>query len=90
VTPAEIIYHRRVRVLEYAMQTGNVAARAGRSGCPEPGSMRGLDALMPKGRRAEIDNWLIRYNTRRRNHSDYMRGRTPLEILDTHHNSKAA
>jgi hypothetical protein len=52
--------------------------------------MRGLDALMPKGRRAEIDNWLIRYNTRRRNHSDYMRGRTPLEILDTHHNSKAA
>jgi transposase InsO family protein len=39
---------------------------------------------------AEIDAWLIRYNTRRRNHSDYMRGRTPLEILDTHRKNKAA
>ncbi len=26
---------------------------------------------------AEIDTWLVHYNTRRRNHSDYMRGRTP-------------
>jgi transposase InsO family protein len=38
----------------------------------------------------EIDAWLIHYNTRRRNHSGYMRGRTPLEILDTHHKHKAA
>jgi transposase len=38
----------------------------------------------------EIDAWLVRYNTRRRNHSDYMRGRTPLEILDTHRKNKAA
>lgn len=38
----------------------------------------------------EIDAWLVRYNTRRRNHSDYMRGRTPLEILDTHHKTKPA
>ena len=33
---------------------------------------------------AEADAWLISYNTRRPNHSDYMRGRTPLEILDSH------
>lgn len=39
---------------------------------------------------AEADAWLIRYNTRRRNHSDFMRGRTPLEVLDTHRKSKAA
>ena len=31
---------------------------------------------------AQADAWLVRYNHRRRNHSDYMRGRTPAEILD--------
>ena len=39
---------------------------------------------------AEIDSWLMHYNTRRRNHSDFMRGRTPRQILDTHRNGKAA
>jgi transposase InsO family protein len=39
---------------------------------------------------AEIDSWLVHYNTRRRNHSDYMRGRTPQHVLDTHRNQKAA
>ena len=38
----------------------------------------------------EIDSWLVHYNTRRRNHSDYMRGRTPRQVLDTHRNRKAA
>ena len=33
---------------------------------------------------AEADAWLITYNRRRRNHGDYMRGRTPQEILDKH------
>ena len=33
---------------------------------------------------AEADAWLITYNHRRRNHGDYMRGRTPQEILDNH------
>ncbi len=33
---------------------------------------------------AEADAWLITYNRRRRNHGDYMRGRTPQEILDNH------
>lgn len=32
---------------------------------------------------AEADAWLRTYNTRRRNHSDYMRGRTPAQVLDT-------
>lgn len=32
----------------------------------------------------EANAWLIRYNTRRRNHSDYMAGRRPQDILDTH------
>jgi transposase InsO family protein len=39
---------------------------------------------------AEADAWLITYNRRRRNHSDYMRGRTPQEILDNHKRNKAA
>lgn len=38
----------------------------------------------------EADAWLIRYNTRRRNHSDYMRGRTPAEILDSHRPRRAS
>lgn len=32
---------------------------------------------------AEADAWLITYNTRRRNHSDYMKGATPAQMLDT-------
>jgi transposase InsO family protein len=32
----------------------------------------------------EANAWLIRYNTRRRNHSDYMAGRRPQDILNTH------
>ena len=39
---------------------------------------------------AEADAWLITYNRRRRNHGDYMRGRTPQEILDNHKRNKAA
>jgi len=38
----------------------------------------------------EADAWLIRYNTRRRNHSDYMRGRIPAEILHAHPTKRAA
>jgi transposase InsO family protein len=33
---------------------------------------------------AAADAWLITYNYRRRNHSDYMRGRTPQQILTNH------
>lgn len=33
---------------------------------------------------AEADAWLIHYNTRRRNHSHFMRGRIPAEVLKTH------
>jgi transposase len=39
---------------------------------------------------AEIDSWLIHYNTRRRNHSDYMRGHTPAQQLAIHRTPKAA
>jgi transposase InsO family protein len=39
---------------------------------------------------AEIDSWLIHYNNRRRNHGDYMHGRTPRQVLDNHPNPKAA
>jgi transposase InsO family protein len=39
---------------------------------------------------AEADAWLIRYNHRRRNHSDFMRGRTPREVLDAHRARQAA
>ena len=39
---------------------------------------------------AEIDTWLVDYNTRRSNHSDYMQGRTPREVLDGHRNKRAS
>ena len=38
--------------------------------------------------RAEINTWLVDYNTRRPNHSDFMRGRTPRQVLDTHRRSE--
>ena len=34
--------------------------------------------------RTEARAWLVRYNTRRRNHSNYMRSRRPLDILNNH------
>ena len=39
---------------------------------------------------AEADSWLVRYNTRRCNHSDFMRGRTPKQLLDNHHHQTAS
>lgn len=33
---------------------------------------------------AEANTWLTRYNTRRRNHSNYMTGRRPIDIVNTH------
>ena len=39
---------------------------------------------------AEADAWLHRYNTRRRNHGDFMRGRTPRRVLDEHTAKRAA
>jgi hypothetical protein len=33
---------------------------------------------------------VITYNRHRRNHGDYLRGRTPHEILDNHKGHKAA
>ncbi len=39
---------------------------------------------------AEIDAWLIHYNTRRRNHGDFMRGRTPKQVLAIHRTAPAA
>jgi transposase InsO family protein len=39
---------------------------------------------------AEADAWLTRYNNRRKNHGDYMRGRTPKYVLDSFKQNKAA
>jgi hypothetical protein len=39
---------------------------------------------------AEANAWVVGYHCRRRNHGDYMRGRTPQEVLDTHKRRKAA
>ena len=39
---------------------------------------------------AEADAWLVHYNYRRRNHSDFMRGRRPAEVLDSHRRRRAA
>ena len=38
---------------------------------------------------AEANAWLLGYNNRRRNHGDFMRGRTPREVLDSHRANKA-
>jgi transposase InsO family protein len=39
---------------------------------------------------AEADSWLTRYHHRRRNHSDYMRGRTPAQLLDNYRTQRAS
>jgi transposase InsO family protein len=39
---------------------------------------------------AEADAWLVTYHRRRRNHGDYMAGRTPHEILTKHTRNRAA
>ena len=38
----------------------------------------------------EANAWLIRYHHRRRNHSAYMRGRTPAQLLDNYHTHQAS
>jgi transposase InsO family protein len=40
--------------------------------------------------RGEIESWLVTYNTRRPNHSDFMRGRTPRQVLDQHRSKRAS
>lgn len=42
------------------------------------------------GRPRRVPAGMSRYNTRRRNHGDFMAGRTPQQVLDTHLNRKAA
>jgi hypothetical protein len=39
---------------------------------------------------AEADAWLVHHNTRRRNHSDLMRGRIPAEVLKSHRRKLAS
>jgi transposase InsO family protein len=60
VTPAEIIYHRRLAVLDHAARSGNVSATCRTFGVSRTryyewkntADRYGLDALMPKARRA--------------------------------------
>ena len=40
--------------------------------------------------RAELNTWLVTYNTHRQNHGDFMAGRTPRQVLDTHRKNRAA
>jgi len=39
---------------------------------------------------AEADSWLIHYNNRRRNHGDYMAGRTPAQMINIRRDKKVA
>lgn len=39
---------------------------------------------------AEANAWLVHYNTRRRNHGDYMAGRTPAEMMTLRREKKTA
>lgn len=72
MTPAEIIYQRRVRVLDHARETGNVAATCRTFGVsrksfyawPNIAELYGLDALLPKERRRpqqpnETPTWVV-------------------------------
>jgi hypothetical protein len=72
VTPAEIIYHRRLRVLEHARMTGNIALTCRTFGISrtrfykwrERAERYGVEALMPKQRRRpQLPNatptWLV-------------------------------
>jgi hypothetical protein len=144
VTPAEIIYQRRLAVLAHADKSKNVAETCrvfGISrtryyewkGVADRYGLAALAHLVAKGLRheriparspnhnavcerfqgtmlqecwrpafhrrhftsirqlgAEADAWLITYKHRRRNHGDYMRGRTPHQVLDNHKRNKAA
>jgi len=40
--------------------------------------------------RREIDSWLVGYNTRRKNHGEFMAGRTPKQVLDQHRSKRAS
>lgn len=40
--------------------------------------------------RGEIESWLVTYNTRRPNNSDFMRGRTPRQVLDEQRSKRAS
>jgi hypothetical protein len=40
-------------------------------------------------RQLQADPCLVRYKNRRCNHSDFMRGRTPKQLLDNHHHQTA-
>ena len=59
MTPAEIIFHRRVQLLDHARRTGNVAEACRTFGVSRTryyewksvAERYGLEALMPKGRR---------------------------------------
>jgi transposase InsO family protein len=33
---------------------------------------------------AQFQGWLQHYNTRRRNHGDFLRGRTPMAVMKAH------
>lgn len=46
------------------------------------GSLRELDR--------QLQGWLGRYNSTRPNHGDFMRGRTPREVLDSHRRAQSA
>jgi hypothetical protein len=80
MTPAEIIYHRRIRVLDTAAKT-DVAKACRVFGVSRTTFYRwkkvadayGLAALMPKAKRPPA-----------------MRGRTPRQVLDTHRHKRAA
>jgi len=89
VTPAEIIYHRRVQVLDRAGQT-SVAERLAGIGAElalqefsRPAFHRQHFARLAD-LNAQFQGWLQHYNTRRRNHGDFMRGRTPFAVMEAH------
>ena len=60
-----------------ATMTGNVVLLAfGAAGA------QGLPVLAPTV--SLLQGWLQHYNTRRRNHGDFMRGRTPYAVMEAH------
>jgi hypothetical protein len=75
----------------HALRTTTPSANASKAPhCRNAGGRRSTAARFNSVRQLQqqADAWLVHYNTRRRNHSDYMRGRTPAQILDNPHTTK--
>ena len=87
-TPAQIIYQRRLAVLDHNAVVERFHQTILQEGWRPAFHRRHFSSI--RQLQAEADSWFITYHHRRRNNGDYMRGRTPIQDLDSHRRNKAA